>query len=119
MDVSDYDGRTPLHLAAAEVKYQQSAYYMEKMNTYLRGTRSASRFSCTSVMSTPNPQTGNKLSCISWTIRLMMSSLMLRWGFTPLSEAERGGHKHVETILKLWTARFVALKYFFFLRIPN
>ena len=27
MDVSDYDGRTPLHLAAAEVKYQQSAYY--------------------------------------------------------------------------------------------
>ena len=67
MDVSDYDGRTPLHLAAAEVKYQQSAYYMEKMNTYLRGTRSASRFSCTSVMSTLNPQTGNKWLSIAWT----------------------------------------------------
>ena len=30
---------------------------------------------------------------------------MCRWGFTPLSEAQRGDHKQVETILKLWTAR--------------
>merc|ERR550517_2230500 len=39
MDVSDYDGRTPLHLAAAEC------------------TKSVSHFCCTSAMSTLNRQT--------------------------------------------------------------
>merc|ERR1712060_133116 len=67
MDVSDYDGRTPLHLAAAEGHKECVTFLLYKCNV--------------------NPEPTD------------------RWGFTPLSEAERGGHKHVETILKLWTAR--------------
>ena len=81
-----------------------------------RATRSVSLFSCTSVTSTLNPQTGiseTALQCLHLVYYIKTGSIsfspMCRWGFTPLSEAERGGHKHVETILKLWTARWTFL----------
>ena len=78
-------------------------------------------------MSTLNRQTGNKLfvpktdridvDVFRWGFTPLSGSDVdvdvdvdiFRWGFTPLSEAERGEHKQVETILKLWTARFVLL----------
>merc|ERR1712227_417600 len=65
---SDYDGRTPLHLAAAE----------------------------------------GHLECVKF---LLQSSCEVpveptdRWGFTPLSEAERFGHTKVAEYIKMWIMR--------------
>ena len=35
----------------------------------------------------------------------MLSLICYRWGFTPLSEAERFGHKAVAEYIKTWIAR--------------
>jgi len=67
MNASDYDGRTALHLAAAEGHSDCVTFLLYKCNVM------------------PDPTD--------------------RWGFTPLSEAERFGHKKVAAILQLWTAR--------------
>ena len=67
MDASDYDGRTALHLAAAEGHGECVTFLLYKC-----GAR-------------PDPPD--------------------RWGFTPLSEAERFGHKRVAAIIQLWSSR--------------
>ena len=56
-----------------------------------------------------NPEPTDRWQIFVSETRQVWYCLFSRWGFTPLSEAERGGHKQVETILKLWTARFVLL----------
>ena len=67
MNASDYDGRTPLHLAAAE------------------GQQDCVRFLLYKCEVEPGPRD--------------------RWGFTPLSEAERAGHLAVSRLLEAWISR--------------
>ena len=64
MGISDFDGRTPLHLSAAEG-------HLECVKFLLQGC---------DVPAEPTD----------------------RWGFTPLSEAERFGHKIVVEFLQYW-----------------
>ena len=66
MNASDYDGRTPLHLAAAE------------------GHEHCVRFLLSKCQVDPAPTD--------------------RWGFTPLSEAERSGHLETRRLLELWVS---------------
>ncbi|TRY72687.1 hypothetical protein TCAL_05393 [Tigriopus californicus] len=67
MGISDFDGRTALHLAAANGHLECVQFLLQSCNV------------------DPEPTD--------------------RWGFTPLSEAERGGNKAVSGFLQHWIAR--------------
>ena len=64
MSVSDFDGRTPLHLASAEGHFECVKFLLQSCDV------------------PPEPTD--------------------RWGFTPLSEAERFGHTRVAELLQYW-----------------
>ena len=64
MGISDFDGRTPLHLAAAEGHLECVKFLLQSCDVALEPTD--------------------------------------RWGFTPLTEAERFNRKHVVEFLQYW-----------------
>ena len=64
MDISDFDGCSPLHLAAAEGHLECVKFLLQSCDVSVEPTD--------------------------------------RWGFTPLSEAERFGHNHVVDFLQYW-----------------
>ena len=99
MSVSDFDGRTPLHLAAAEGHLECVKFLLQS--------------SC-EVPVEPTDRYGLGFFIMSMILnyilvkllhRCIMLKLFCRWGFTPLSEAERFGHTKVAEYIKMWIMR--------------